>query len=79
MGLKRITGRIEVTYPADDPRTLAQLAEWTPSLLREALAVYAPQTGLPAFRLLLAAVDPDPEPELPTEPVPGDQTGRKTP
>lgn len=79
MGLKRITARIEVTYQADDPRTLAELAERTPGLLREALASYAPQTGLPAFRLLLAAVDPDPEPELPDEPVPGDQTGRTAP
>ena len=79
MGLKRITARIEVTYPADDPLTLAELAERTPGLLREALVEYAPEVGLPAFRVLNAAVDPDPEPELPTEPVPGDQTGRTAP
>lgn len=76
MGLKRITARIEVTYLADDPRTLAELSAQTPDILR---AVLPAGMTLPAFRVLNAAVDPDPEPELPTEPVPGDQTGRTAP
>lgn len=76
MGLKRITGRIEVTYPANDPRTLPELSAATRGHLLDLL----PEgMGIPAFRVLLAAVDPDPEPELPTEPVPGDQTGRTAP
>lgn len=79
MGLKRITGRIEVTYPANDPRTLAELSDIVRSDVTVALDQHPEGPRLGAFRVLNAAVDPDPEPELPAEPVPGDQTGSTAP
>lgn len=78
MGLNRITARIEVTYPADDARTLEELTERAPVDVTLALGQYEDGPRLASYSLMNAAVDPDPEPTLP--PVdPGDQTGSTTP
>lgn len=70
MGLKRITARIEVTYPADAEATLAELAAATPGFLGYGLG---PENGeLASFQLLNTGVDPDPEPTLPDA---ADETG----
>lgn len=79
MGLKRVTARIEVTYPADDPRTLTELSSTTPDILRAALAQVGGVAVLAGYNHIGAAVDPDPEPTLPDEPDPRDQVGRTTP
>ena len=78
MGLKRITARIEITYPADDPRTLQELREETPEDLAGIIAVNDSGSGmvLAAYGHLNAAVDPDPEPTLPDAP-PGPEGVRR--
>lgn len=64
MGLKRIMGQFEVTFPADDPRTLEELG---------AAVAGASDTGirdaggaLARLTVVSAAVDPDPEPTIET-------------
>lgn len=82
MGLKRVTARIEVTYPADDPRTLEELRLETPVVLGAAVLAAYPGDGprLASYNHIGAAVDPDPEPTLPDpEPDPRDQVGRTAP
>lgn len=76
MGLKRIVARVELTYPADDPRTLEELRNQAPVALTEALEGADPDTWLRLayYAHLNASVDPDPEPTLPPA-DPGDQTG----
>lgn len=80
MGLKRVTARIEVTYPADDPRTLEELSQETPAYVSVALDQYGDGPRLASYNHIGAAVDPDPEPTLP-DPVtdPRDQIGRTAP
>lgn len=73
MGLKRIMGQFEVTFPADDPRTLDQMAEDVPAML----AVGVEQNGGTMARVAIVsvAVDPDPEPTIETiDPTPVDPT-----
>lgn len=82
MGLKRVTARIEVTYPADDPRTLEELSQDAPGKLQTALVGQYYETGpvLASYNHIGAAVDPDPEPTLPDPvPDPRDQVGRTAP
>lgn len=67
MGLKRIMAVIEVTYPADDTRSLETLTAVT----AEAVSDGAVQHGGTLARIGItgAAVDPDPEPTVPEEPA----------
>ena len=79
MGLKRITARIEVTYPADDQRSLEELRAATPYNVKAGLTGDISGT-LAGYTTLGASVDPDPEPTLPDpEPNPGDPAGSVTP
>jgi hypothetical protein len=59
MGVKRIMGQYEVTFPPDDPRTLAELAELTPVMM--SAGVTASGGTVARVAVLSAAVDPDPE------------------
>lgn len=59
MGVKRIMGQYEVTFPPDDPRTLAELAELTPVAM--SAGVTASGGTVARVAVLSAAVDPDPE------------------
>ncbi|HEX5705597.1 MAG TPA: hypothetical protein VFX97_20515 [Pyrinomonadaceae bacterium] len=69
MGLKRVTARIEVTYPADDARPLEELRDATLVAVGAALLSQYHETGpvLAAYTHLNVAVDPDAEPSLPDE------------
>lgn len=71
MGLKRITARVEMTYPADDARSLEELRDATVVAVGAALLSQYHETGpvLAAYTHLNAAVDPDAEPTLPDENV----------
>ena len=59
MGLKRIMGQFEITFPADDPRSLDDLAAGAGGLM--AVGVQAAGGNLARVRVLGAAHDPDPE------------------
>ena len=74
MGDKRITVRVEVTYPADDWRTLEELKAATVNGLS---LVTESQGANGVWSVVLnAAVDPDPEPTLPDAP-PGPEGVRR--
>lgn len=64
MGLKRIMGQFEVTFPTDDPRTLDELA----ALVEPALTggIQAEGGTVARIAIVSAAVDPDPEPTIET-------------
>lgn len=64
MGSKRIMGQFEVTFPAGEPRTLAELAEDLPVLLAQ--GVLEEGGTLARLAVVSAAVDPDPEPTIET-------------
>lgn len=66
MGMKRVIAIIEVTYPADDPRTLDELKAAAPADIRAGLTGGIPEAGtLAACSVFNAYVDPDAEPSLP--------------
>lgn len=66
MGLKRVVAIIEVTYPANDPRTLDELKAAAPEDIRAGLTGETPEAGtLAACSVFNAYVDPDAEPSLP--------------
>lgn len=66
MGRKRVVAIIEVTYPADDPRTLGELKAAAPEDIRAGLTGGIPEAGtLAACSVFNAYVDPDAEPSLP--------------
>lgn len=67
MGLKRLRAIIEITYPADDERTLEQLIEDTPQGITDGLSGGLSGT-LAAYQSMGGALDPDPEPTLPDAP-----------
>lgn len=78
MGLKRIVARVEMTYPADDTRTLEELRQETPDQVAAALAGHEYGPSLAYYVHLNASVDPDPEPTLPDPvPDPREQLGRE--
>lgn len=64
MGLKRVVAIIEVTYPADDSRSLEELRAATPYNVSAGLDGGASGT-LGACSAFNAYVDPDAEPSLP--------------
>lgn len=64
MGLKRIMGQFEVTFPADDPRTLGELAGAAGGGL--ARGVLEEGGTLARIAVVSAASDPDPEPTIET-------------
>lgn len=66
MGLKRIMAQIEVTFPADDSRSLDTLTAVTTQAVSD--GVLAHGGTLARIGIAGAAVDPDPEPS--TDPVP---------
>ena len=59
MGLKRIMGQFEITFPADDGRSLEDLASGAKSMT--AAGVQAVGGTMERVRVLGAAHDPDPE------------------
>jgi hypothetical protein len=59
MGLKRIMGQFEITFPADDARSLDDLYVLSSEML--AVGVQAAGGTLARVRVLSAAHDPDPE------------------
>ena len=62
MGLKRVYALAEITYPADDPRTLDELKETSKLVIGGETA----QGGtIAAWLPISASVDPDAEPSLP--------------
>lgn len=63
MGLKRIMAMIEVTYPADDPRSLDELKVVTRVGVDDGVVAGGGQ--LASWAGTGAAVDPDAEPSLP--------------
>lgn len=67
MGLKRIMAVIEVTYPADDTRSLDTLTAVTAVAVAD--GTLAQNGTLARIGITGAAVDPDPEPTAPEEPV----------
>lgn len=69
MGMKRVVAIIEVTYPADDTRSLEELRAAAPADIREGLTGFDPSQGtLAACSVFNAYVDPDAEPSLPDGP-----------
>jgi hypothetical protein len=62
MGMKRITGIVEVTYAADDPRTLEELLAATGGYLATEDGSLGQIAGFIGIR---GSVDPDAEPSLP--------------
>lgn len=73
MGFKRIVAIAEITYPADDPRTLDELREVT----SQGIIAGTEQLGSNGHYVTIhnASVDPDPEPTLPDVPDPREQQG----
>lgn len=67
MGLKRIRAIMEMTYPADDPRTIEQLIADNPQDIRDGLSGGESGT-LASYQSMGGAIDPDPEPTLPDAP-----------
>lgn len=72
MGLKRIMAVIEVTYPADDSRSLDTLTQVTATAVSDGAVNHG--GVLARIGITGAAVDPDPEPSADdgvpaTEPV----------
>lgn len=63
MGLKRIVAIAEITYPADDPRTLDELREVT----RQGIIDGTAALGSNGYYVTIhnATVDPDAEPSIP--------------
>ena len=59
MGLKRIMGQFEITFPADDARSLDDLSVLSPEML--GTGVQAVGGTMERVRVLGAAHDPDPE------------------
>jgi hypothetical protein len=59
MGLKRIMGQFETTFPADDARSLDDLTRVVADLM--AVGVQAAGGTMARVRVLGAAHDPDPE------------------
>lgn len=73
MGLKRIMGQFEVTFPVDDPRTLDELADLVPAALTG--GIQAEGGTLARVAIVSVAADPDPEPTIETiDPTPVDPT-----
>lgn len=72
MGLKRIMFMAEVTYPADDARSLEELAIDTSTAVSN--GVGDPSVGGSVARLFVqsAAQDPDPEDSFTPEPPPAE-------
>lgn len=73
MGLKRIMAVIEVTYPTDDSRSLDTLTSVTAQAVAD--GVLAQNGALARIGIQGAAVDPDPEPTAPEEPLPAPVPG----
>jgi hypothetical protein len=67
VGLKRIMAVVEVTYLADDTRSLDTLTQVTAQALSD--GVVAQNGVLARIGIQGAAVDPDPEPSEPEVPV----------
>lgn len=67
MGFKRIVLLAEITYPADDPRSLDELKTVT----KEGVVAGTAERGSNGHYVTIhnAGVDPDPEPTLPEEPA----------
>lgn len=74
MGMKRITGLFEVTYPADDTRELEELKTTTVTGFSAGVMSYGGLVA--AFTVTSAFIEPDPEPvagDGPATPIPPEQ------
>lgn len=66
MGKKRVTGLVEITFPADEPRTVEELKLVSRNAMEIGLS--GDNGTLAAFAVTSAFTEPDPEPSFPDAP-----------